>query len=85
MPPRASPMRHVFQLYSHAGKDKGYQRKCIVCGVHASYFCVACGLKCSVHPESTRGGGRFDCLKRHREEPSFDFAAAARETRRRER
>jgi len=84
LPPRASPMRHILQLYSAAGKKNQFQKRCVVCGKHTSYFCAACGQRVAVHPEKTRGGASFDCLKHHREHPSFDYAFEARARRQRE-
>jgi len=75
---RDSPLKHMLGLYSMNGRANGYQKRCIICGTHTSTFCVRCGQDCPIHPESTRKGGKFTCLARHRDEPSYRMPADSR-------
>lgn len=53
---RGSHGEHMPSSFSRAfGRSASYQRRCVVRGKHASFFCSVCGEQCAVHPLLVRG------------------------------
>ena len=61
---------HKLVLFSSIGRGKfkkGYQDRCAVCGMHASWYCQTCGGKTAICGTACQPQGK--CLKRHIEDP----------------